>query len=177
MHLSKSILASDILRPRKTDYFCSNDYSHSAHVAKVLQVIITSRNIKTSCYYFSVEEVTGFFKSHTAQVWELTTSDEQCCGKTITTAVLQKDETLLWSVLCWHQSFHSNIVTSWHFFFFPSYFSVPWVFFVNRSLELLLLFFFSQCWPTLNKFYERVFESFEDEVLRVKNTVKTILSR
>ena len=54
MHLSKSILASDILRPRKTDYFCSNDYSHSAHVAKVLQVIITSRNIKTSCYYFSV---------------------------------------------------------------------------------------------------------------------------
>lgn len=36
MQLSKSILATDILRPRKTDYFCSNDYSQSAHVAKVL---------------------------------------------------------------------------------------------------------------------------------------------
>lgn len=38
-HLSKSILASDILRPRKADYFCSVDYSQSSHVAKVLQEI------------------------------------------------------------------------------------------------------------------------------------------
>ena len=38
-HLSKSILASDILRPRKADYFCSADYSQSLHVAKVLQAI------------------------------------------------------------------------------------------------------------------------------------------
>ena len=36
MHFSKSILASDILRPRKADYFCSVDYSQSSHVAKVL---------------------------------------------------------------------------------------------------------------------------------------------
>lgn len=36
MHLSKSLLACDILRPRKTDYFCSNDYHQSSHVAKVL---------------------------------------------------------------------------------------------------------------------------------------------
>lgn len=39
MHFSKSILASDILRPRKADYFGSVDYSQSAHVAKVLQAL------------------------------------------------------------------------------------------------------------------------------------------
>ena len=35
--------------------------------------------------------------------------------KTITIAVLQKDETSLWFVLCCRRSFHSNVMTSWQF--------------------------------------------------------------
>ena len=37
MHFSKSLLVSDILKPRKAVYFCSEDYQQSSLVSKVLQ--------------------------------------------------------------------------------------------------------------------------------------------
>lgn len=38
MQFSKSLLANDILRPRRAIYFCSDDYRTIPHVAQVLQV-------------------------------------------------------------------------------------------------------------------------------------------
>ena len=53
----------------------------------------------------------GFFGANTFQAWALTTSLSIKTGKITSSAVLDKDENLLWSGLQWHQSCHNNEMT------------------------------------------------------------------
>ena len=63
----------------------------------------------------------GFFRIDTFQVWAETTCNKDL-EKVSATAVLDKDENLLWSGLQWHRNCHSNEMTPLLFYLRP-YFS------------------------------------------------------
>ena len=73
----------------------------------------------------------GFFRIDTFQVWAETTCNKDL-EKVSATAVLDKDENLLWSGLQWHRNCHSNEMTPLLFYLCPYFSAVETVF--SKSL-------------------------------------------
>ena len=73
----------------------------------------------------------GFFRIDTFQVWAETTCNKDL-EKVSATAVLDKDENLLWSGLQWHRNCHSNEMTPLLFYLRPYFSAVETVF--SKSL-------------------------------------------
>ena len=98
-------------------------------------------------------------------------TDRQRFGKIATTIILGKDEHLLWSVLQWHRSCHSNEITP-----LPILLAAVFLGTGNCSFKIVYWSFFLQqpprCSWSLSEICKSVIEIFCEKDFVVRNTVK-----
>ena len=85
-------------------------------------------------------------------------------------ASLSKDDHLLWGMLCWHRSRHSNEMTSFSILLAAVFLGIV-SFFSTIAHGSSFCQYLPQCSWSLSKIYHSVFEIFWDKICMVRNTV------